>query len=96
MRKSYNKKKEEEKNIKLEVSDLWGRSGGARYPRRVGCGSSGSGGSPDWRKTVSSFRRSSFVIGCLIQEAEVQLGKLSDHLLLAELEALDEGSLADL
>ena len=38
----------------------------------------------------------SFIVGCLIQKAEVQFGKLPDHLLLAELEALDEGVLAEL
>ena len=42
------------------------------------------------------MRGPDFIFRCLIQEAEVQFEKLFSHLLLAELEALDEGVLAEL
>ena len=85
-----------EKNTKLEVSDLWGKSGGARHPQKIDSdGRSGRRG-PSWRRTGSGFGWSDFIVGCLIQEVEIQFGKPSSHLLLAKFETLDEGIQAEL
>ena len=94
--KRMKKKSSQRKNIKLEVSNLWGRSRGARRPRKIVSGSCGGRRGPGWGRIGSGFGWSGFIIGHLVQEVEIQFKKSPSHLLLAKFENLDEGVLAEL